>query len=61
MAGLTLDADDVDRFEVVLEDGQLALRIPETPMPLGLFPPDEDGVSRLRLDPSVEIRFEEQG
>jgi CubicO group peptidase (beta-lactamase class C family) len=46
--------------EVVLEDGQLALRIPETPTPLGLYPPDEDGAWRLRLDPSVEIRFEGQ-
>ena len=69
----TLRPEDVARYlgwfreegsgrevEVLLKDGQLALRIPETPMPLGLFPPDEDGVSRLRLDPSVEIRFEEQ-
>jgi CubicO group peptidase (beta-lactamase class C family) len=46
--------------EVVLQDGQLALRIPETPTPLGLFPPQDDGAWRLRLDPSVEIRFEEQ-
>jgi len=45
--------------EVVLENGRLALRIPETPTPLGLFAPEEDGAWRLRLDPSVEIRFEE--
>jgi CubicO group peptidase (beta-lactamase class C family) len=45
--------------EVVLENGQLALRIPETPTPLGLFSPDDDGARRLRIDPSVEIRFVE--
>jgi CubicO group peptidase (beta-lactamase class C family) len=47
------------QVEVVLQDGQLALRIPESPEPLELYPPDDDGVWLLRMNPAVEISFAE--
>lgn len=46
--------------EVVLQDGQLALRIPESPDPLELYPPDDDGVWLLRMNPAVAISFTER-
>ena len=46
--------------EVALDDGRLGLLVPESAEPLALFPPDADGVWRLRLNPAVEIRFEEE-
>ncbi len=46
--------------EVLLQAGRLALRIPEATEPLDLFPPDAQGSWRLRLDPTVEIRFAEE-
>ena len=53
--------DGSDReVEVVLQDGRLALRIPETAEPLELFPPSSDDGWRLRMNPAVEIRFSEQ-
>jgi hypothetical protein len=69
-----LEPDDVERYlgwfreegtereiEVVFHDGALALRIPETPEPLALRPPDEDGAWRVRINPDVEIHFIEEG
>ena len=47
--------------EVVLHDGALALRIPETTEPLALRLPDESGAWRLRMNPAVEIDFAEEG
>ena len=47
--------------EVLLQQGQLALRIPETPEPLALFPPADDGRWRVRMSPAVAIEFVEEG
>ena len=47
-------------IEVLLQDGRLALRIPETPEPLDLFPPDDDGIWRLRMSQVVGIEFLEE-
>jgi CubicO group peptidase (beta-lactamase class C family) len=45
--------------EVSLQDGRLALRIPETPEPLALFPPEDD-IWRVRMSPAVGIEFIEE-
>jgi hypothetical protein len=55
------DAETGRDVEVVFQDGRLALRIPESTEPLGLFPPDADSAWRVRIQPSVEIRFTEEG
>jgi hypothetical protein len=46
--------------EVLFQDGRLALRIPETPTPVELFPPEADGAWRVRLQPQVSITFSEE-
>ena len=52
------DAETGREVEVVLQAGQLALRIPETSEPLPLYPPDADGSWRLRMDPRISLRFD---
>jgi CubicO group peptidase (beta-lactamase class C family) len=72
-AEATLRPEDVEKYlgwfrdvetggevEVVLQAGRLALRTPEASEPLALFPPDDDGAWRLRMNPAVEIRFTEE-
>ncbi|MEX1344800.1 MAG: serine hydrolase domain-containing protein [Candidatus Limnocylindrales bacterium] len=46
--------------EVLLQEGRLAVRIPETLEPLELFPPDEDEVWRVRMSPAVGFEFIEE-
>ncbi len=43
--------------EVLLRDGRLAVRIPEAPEPLDFYPPDDDGIWRLRISQSVGFEF----
>jgi CubicO group peptidase (beta-lactamase class C family) len=52
------DAQTGREVEVVLQAGRLALRIPETNEPLPLHPPDADGSWRLRMDPTISLRFD---
>jgi hypothetical protein len=46
--------------EVLLQNGRLAVRIPETPAPLELFPPDDDPLWRVRMSPAVGFEFIEE-
>ena len=46
--------------DLVVQDGRLAVRIPETPAPLELFPPDEEPIWRVRMSPAVGFEFIEQ-
>ena len=50
---------EIRPVEVLLRDGRLALRIPETPEPLDLYAPDEEGTWRVRMSQAVGIRFVE--
>lgn len=54
------DAETGREVEVLLRDGRLALRIPESTDPLELFPPDADGAWRVRIQPSVSVLFGEE-
>lgn len=54
------DAETGREVEVLFQAGQLALRVPETTEPLELFPPDEDGAWRVRIQPTVVILFTEE-
>jgi CubicO group peptidase (beta-lactamase class C family) len=54
------DEETSREVEVVLQNGRLALRIPETPEPLELYPPDDQGAWRLRMNPGIVIRFTEE-
>ena len=54
------DAETGREVEVLFQAGQLALRVPETTEPLGLFPPDVDGGWRVRINPTVVILFAEE-
>jgi hypothetical protein len=55
------EEDTGREVEVLLHEGRLAVRIPETPEPLDLFPPDDDGVWRLRMSQAVGFEFVEEG
>ena len=71
-AEIALRSEDVSAFlgryreagterevEVLLRDGRLALRVPETTEPLDFYPPDEDGFWRLRVSQAVGFEFVE--
>jgi len=45
--------------EVVIQNGDLAIDIPEQPIPLALSPPDEEAKWHFRLNPQVAIVFNE--
>jgi len=45
--------------EVLIQNGGLALDIPGQPVPVELFPPDEEGKWYFRLNPQVAIAFNE--
>jgi CubicO group peptidase (beta-lactamase class C family) len=44
-------------FEILFQDGRLALRIPESQDPLELLPADGEGLWRLRLQPVAGLLF----
>ncbi|EMR73883.1 penicillin-binding protein, beta-lactamase class C [Thaumarchaeota archaeon SCGC AB-539-E09] len=46
-------------ISVVIHDWMLALVIPGQPIELDLFPPDEDGLWYLKINPTVAIGFNE--
>jgi hypothetical protein len=54
------DEESGQEMEVVLQAGRVALAIPGNPMPLELFPPNDDGWWQIRLNPAAGIRFAEQ-
>ncbi len=55
------EEDSGREVEVLLHEGRLAVRIPETPEPLDLFPPDDEGIWRLRMSQAVGFEFIEEG
>ena len=46
-------------MSVVIHDGKLALVIPGQPVELDLYPPDENGMWVMKLNPTVTISFNE--
>jgi hypothetical protein len=44
-------------MSLVIHDGILALVIPGQPMELDLYPPDENGLWIMKLNPTVGISF----
>ena len=46
-------------MSVVIHDGMLALVIPGQPVELDLYPPDENGMWVMKLNPTVTISFNE--
>ena len=58
LLGIYLDKEADRRLTVRLQDGELVIDQPETPIPLELHRPDADGWWALRLNPQVRIRFE---
>jgi CubicO group peptidase (beta-lactamase class C family) len=44
-------------MKVVIHEGMLALDIPGQPIQLDLFPPDEDGMWYLRVNPAIAVSF----
>jgi hypothetical protein len=55
------ETEDPDiTMKVVIHEGMLALDIPGQPMELDLFPPDENGLWSLRINPSTAVSFMEQ-
>lgn len=68
----TLDPADLQKYlgryqtedpgivvEVLIQNGNLALDIPGQPVPLELYPPDEEGKWYIRLNPQLAIAFNE--
>ena len=48
-------------MRVVIVDGRLALDIPGQPAALDLYPPDEEGIWYIRVNPTVAVSFNESG
>jgi len=46
-------------MKVVIVDGRLALDLPGQPIPLELYPPDDEGIWYLRVNPTVAVSFNE--
>ena len=44
---------------IVIHDGVLALDIPGQPIELDLYPPDEDGLWHIKINPTAAISFDE--
>lgn len=68
----TLDPADLQKYlgryqtedpsivvEVIIQNENLALDIPGQPVPLELYPPDEEGKWYFRLNPQLAISFKE--
>ena len=56
--GIYLDQEADRRLTVRLQDGELVIDQPETPIPIELHRPDTDGWWTLRLNTQVRIRFD---
>lgn len=46
-------------MKVVIIDGRLAIDLPGQPISLELYPPDDEGIWYLRLNPTVAVSFNE--
>lgn len=57
--GFYHDAQTGRDYEMVFQNGALAVRTPDIPVPLEFDAPDAQGYRTLRLDPQVRIRFNE--
>ena len=57
--GFYLDERNGRHYEMVYEDGALAVRVPGLPDPLAFEPPDAEGFWALQLNPMSRIRFNE--
>lgn len=57
--GLYRDKHTGRDYEMVFQDGALAVRVPGVPMLLEFDPPDAEGYRVLRLNPQARIRFNE--
>jgi CubicO group peptidase (beta-lactamase class C family) len=55
--GFYRDAESDHDVEVVFLDGRLAILRPGLQIPLELYPPDNDGLWHLRIQPSIAVRF----
>jgi hypothetical protein len=51
--------EDGSTVEIVMHNGHLAIEVPGTGVPLGLYAPDEEGKWAMRLNPAVSISFQE--
>ena len=58
LLGTYLDEEADRRLAVLLQDGELVIRQPESPVPLELHRPNEDGWWALRMNPQIMIRFD---
>ncbi len=54
-----LEAEAGETVQVLFQNGRLALDIPDAPVILELYPPDDEEKWYVRLNPSVAIRFNE--
>ncbi|MCZ6835404.1 MAG: serine hydrolase [Planctomycetota bacterium] len=59
VVGTYLTVDSNQEVKVFVNDGKLAIQPVNVPMPLDLFPPDEDGHWVIRIQATVSIRFNE--
>ena len=57
--GFYRDKQNGRDYEMVFQDGALAVRVPGMPAPLAFDPPDSEGYWVLRLNPQARIRFNE--
>ena len=57
--GFYRDEQAGHNVEVLIHNGRLAFKTPAIPVPLELYPPDENGLWYLRLTPQVSVRFNE--
>jgi CubicO group peptidase (beta-lactamase class C family) len=48
-----------DPVEVLIHNGHLAIKTPEPPLVLELYPPDKEGKWIFRLNPTVSVSFQE--
>jgi hypothetical protein len=51
--------EDGEKAEVLVHDGRLAIKIPESVVPLELYAPDEEGNWFFRLNPVLSVSFQE--
>lgn len=57
--GFYWDDDTDTKIEFVLDEGSLAAKRPDVPIPIPFDVPDEEGIWVCRLNPSIRIRFNE--
>jgi hypothetical protein len=52
-------AEEEELVEILIHDDRLAVKIPQSTIPLELYAPDEEGKWYFRLNPAVAISFQE--